>query len=86
MDSECLSNNGGVAAEEKAVREACEGRHIFEVVWILDINGAELSDEEDERGNDKTPRAGCVEAFDHKIGAGPCDSQIDCAGMCLPSG
>jgi hypothetical protein len=69
VDAERLGDNGGEDAKEKAVAEARQGRDKTEQVRVLDVDGAELGDAEDEAGDDQAPGAVGVQGLDEEVGS-----------------
>ena len=77
VDAERLRHQGGVAPEQEPVRETRETRDQPERVRVLDGGAADLSEEEDEGGEDEDPEAGEGEAVDDQVGADAADEPAD---------
>ena len=64
MDAEGLGDEGRKAAEEEPVAEAGQAGNERQVVRILDGEGEDLGDEEDERGDRQAPESGGFQHLD----------------------
>ena len=68
-DAERVRDERGVDAEEGAVREARQHRDGGEPVRVVDVDGEDLREGEEDAGGGEAPEAGGAEAFDEEVGA-----------------
>ena len=69
MRSECICGDRWPNAEEEAVAKPRNGRKYEEEVWAFESKSADLSNAEEETGEDKAPNPAHVQSFDNDIGA-----------------
>jgi len=72
MNAKGFSDKRWKTAEKKAVGESGKSRNEGEVVWVLDVESEDLSDEKDECGDGETPKARGVKDFGKEVGADTC--------------